>query len=117
NVIADVDGIAVLALEAPQFTSLSREQRLVAYWTAQAVLSGDWLAYEQSYRRNLEIVRLLRGILSRPQVVPSGVLARIRDFARAIYLNHGLHDVETGHKLAPIFTAPELRLAALAAQA
>src|SRR3954465_7619890 len=40
-VIAEVDGIAVLALAAPTFASLSREQRLVAYWGAQGIAARD----------------------------------------------------------------------------
>src|SRR4051812_178840 len=103
-VLGEVNGIAVLALAAPQFGALSREQRLVAYWAAQALAAGDPLAAEQGSPRNLEVIRLLRGILGRPQVVPALVLARIRSFARAVWLNHGLHDAATGRKLSPPFS-------------
>jgi hypothetical protein len=116
-VIGDVNGTAVLALAAPGFASLSREQRLVAYWAAQAFAAGDPIAAEQAWRRNREIIRLLRGILSRTQVIPAALVARIRAYARAVYLNHGIHDLETGGKLLPPFTAADLRTAALAAQA
>src|SRR3954454_12918829 len=91
TVIAQVDGAAVLALSAPTFASMSREQRLVAYWAAQALAAGDPLAAEQAYRHNLNIIRALRGILSRPEVVSAQLLSRIRSFARVVYLNHGVH--------------------------
>jgi hypothetical protein len=117
TVIAEVDGAAVLALAAPAFASVSREQRLVAYWAAQALAAGDALAAEQGYRHNRGIIRVLRGILTRPEVVPAQILPRIRSFARLVYLNHGIHDVETGRKRLPPFSAAELRTAALAAQA
>ncbi|HEY6911401.1 MAG TPA: hypothetical protein VI356_18625 [Myxococcales bacterium] len=117
SVIAQVDGTAVLALSAPAFASVSREQRLVAYWAAQALAAGDALTADQGYRHNLNVIRILRGILSRPQAVPAPLLARIRSFARIVYLNHGIHDSETGRKLLPSFSAAELRTAALAAQA
>jgi hypothetical protein len=107
----------VLALSAPRFADLPRDQRLVAWFASQAAAAGDPIAAEQGYRRNLPVIRLLRGILSRPQVVPASLLSRIRAFARLVYLNHGLHDVETGRKQAPGFTASELRIAALAASA
>jgi dipeptidyl-peptidase-3 len=115
--LGEVDGVAVLALGAPQFASLPRDQRLVAWFAAQAGAAGDPITAEQGYRHNLAVIRILRGILSRPQVVPAGLLPRIRDFARAVYLNHGLHDAGTGLKRTPAFTAAELRLAALAASA
>ena len=115
--LADVEGMKVLALGAPQFSALPKGQRLLAYWTAQAIAQGNALALEQGYRHNLRIVRLLRGILSHPQVVPPAILPRIRAFARVVYLNGGLHDPQTGRKAAPGFTAADLRLAALAAQA
>jgi dipeptidyl-peptidase-3 len=116
-VIATVDGAAVLALGAPAFASVSREQRLVAYWAAQALAAADQLAAEQGYRHNRGIIRILRGILRRPQAVPDQLLSRIRSFARVVYLNHGIHDSETGRKRLPPFSAAELRTAALAAQA
>ena len=47
----------------------------------------------------------------------AAVLGRIRAFARLVYLNHGIHDAETGWKQRPGFTAAELRNAALAAAA
>ncbi|HET7788398.1 MAG TPA: hypothetical protein VFL36_20665 [Myxococcales bacterium] len=115
--IAEVDGAAVLALAAPAFASVSREQRLVAYWAAQALAAGDALAAEQGYRHNRAIIRILRGILTRPQAVPPQLLSRIRSFARVVYLNHGIHDAATGRKRLPPFSAAELRTAALAAQA
>src|SRR5438874_7607214 len=115
--LGETSGIAVVALGAPQFSALPRDQRLVAWYASQAGAVGDAVAAEQGYRRNLPVIRLLRGILSRPQVVPSSLLSRIRAFARLVYRNHGLHDVETGRKQAPGFTASELRIAALAASA
>ncbi len=117
SVIADVEGVSVLALAAPQFASLSREQRLLAYHVSQALAAGDATAIDQGYRHNLQIVQILRGILSRPEVVPSALLPRLRDFARVVWLNHGIHDAETGRKQLPDFTASDLRSAALAAQA
>src|SRR5512140_1129137 len=92
SVIAQVDGTAVLALSAPTFASVSREQRLVAYWAAQALAAGDALTAGQGYRHNLNIIRILRGILTRPHAVPAQLLSRIRSFARVVYLNHGIHD-------------------------
>ncbi|TMA33405.1 MAG: hypothetical protein E6J88_00865 [Deltaproteobacteria bacterium] len=115
--IADVNGTAVLALAAPRFAQLGRDQRLLAYWTSQAAAAGDPVALDQSYRHNLRIARLLRGILSRPQAVPAAMLPRLRAFARVVWLNHGLHDYETGRKEVPAFTLSDLRAAALAAQA
>jgi dipeptidyl-peptidase III len=117
NKLGDAGGITVLALGAPRFAELPRDQRLVAWFASQAAAAGDPIAAEQGYRSNLQVIRLLRGILSRPQVVPASLLSRIRAFARLVYLNHGLHDAETGRKQAPGFTASELRVAALAASA
>jgi len=112
-----VNGIAVLALAAPQFAGLPRDQRLVAYFAAQANAAGDPIAAEQGYRHNLAVIRLLRGILGRPQVVQQSLITRIRTFSRLVYLDHGLHDPETGRKLRPPFSYSELHMAALAASA
>jgi len=115
--LGETGGIAIVALGAPQFATLPRDQRLVAWYASQAGAVGDAVAAEQGYRGNLPVIRLLRGILSRPQVVPAPLLGRIRGFARLVYLNHGIHDAETGRKQLPGFSAAELRTAALAAAA
>ena len=117
NLLATDGDVAVLALSAPGFAALPREQRLLAYWLAQAANAGDSIAVDQGYRHNLQVVRLLRGILTHPQAVQPALLPPLRAFARAIYLNHGLHDAETGQKLQPPLTPADLRQAALAAQA
>jgi hypothetical protein len=113
SVIATVGDIAVLALDVPLFAELPREQRMVAFWVSQAAAElNSWHS-----GHTLEVLRLVRGILSRPAVVPPLLLPRIREFARALYLNHGLHDAESRRKLIPPFSFSELRIAAMAAQA
>src|SRR6516165_6608085 len=87
SVIAEVDDTPVLALETPRFAQLGRDQRLLAYWTSQAAAAGDSVALDQGYRYNLPIARVLRGILSRPQVVPATLLPRIQAYARVFWLN------------------------------
>jgi dipeptidyl-peptidase-3 len=115
RLLGEVSGAAVLALDAPSFAALTRDQRLVAYQVALAAQRGEPLTYDQGDRHNLAIVKLLRGILSRPHASPG--LAPIRAYAREVWLAHGLHDPRTGQKLAPGFTASDLRTAALAAKA
>ena len=117
SVIADIGGTQVLALSAPGFAQLPRDQRLLAYWVSRAAAAGEATAIDQGYRHNLRVVRILRGILSRPAVVPAQLLQRIRTFARVVWLNGGLHDEQTGRKQTPPFTLADLRTAALAAQA
>jgi dipeptidyl-peptidase-3 len=107
----------VLALDAPGFSDLPRDQRLLAWEVSQAARRGEALAYDQGDRHNLAVARLLRGILSRPHASSPSLLGPIRAYARAVWLFHGLHDPRTGHKLQPAFTASDLRAAALAARA
>jgi dipeptidyl-peptidase-3 len=117
RLLAEVAGSAVLALDAPGFSKLPRDQRLLAWEVSQAARRGEPLAYDQGDRHNLAVARLLRGILSRPHASPLSLLGPIRAYARAVWLFHGLHDPRTGHKIQPAFTAADLRAAALAARA
>ena len=117
SVIAEIGGAQILALSAPQFAQLPRDQRLLALWVSQAAAAGEATALDQAFRYNLQIVRLLRGILSRSAVVPAPLVLRVRTFARTVWLNGGLHDLQTGRKETPSFTLADLRTAALAAQA
>jgi dipeptidyl-peptidase-3 len=117
RLLGTIEGTAVLALDAPSLSSLPHDQRMLAWQVAQAAARGEAVAYDQGDRHNLAVVRLLRGILSRPHASSQAVLDAIRSYARALWLFHGLHDPATGHKLRPAFTAANLRSAALAARA
>ena len=117
EVLATVDDTAVVALKGPGFDKLSKEDRLLAYWLSRAAREGDAIAWDQGYRHNLAVARLLRGMLSRPQALPEGLLPRLQLYARRLYLNRGMHDAATEGKLKAPFDAAELRQAALAAQA
>jgi dipeptidyl-peptidase-3 len=115
--LAEVAGFPVLALDVPAFARLQRDQRLLAFQVAQAATRGLSATYELGGRHNLEVVRVLRGILSRPNASSAAALEPIRKYARAVWLFHGLYDPRTGHKLLPSFTPAELRAAALSARA
>lgn len=117
RVIGEVEGTAVVALDFKGFTELSREDRAAAAGLAAAAERAFVPAVESAYRKNLEIARLLRAILTHPDVAPPNVLAKIRAYARGFWLNGGIHDTVTGRKLVPTFTVSQLRAAALAAQA
>lgn len=117
HALGEVAGFPLLALDVPAFARLHRDQRLLAFQVAQAAIRGLSATYALGGRHNLPVVRLLRGILSRPHASPATALDPIRKYARAVWLFHGLHDPRTGHKLVPPFTPAELRTAALAARA
>src|SRR5207245_3309224 len=89
--LGETSGIAVVALGAPQFSALPRDQRLVAWYALQAGAVGDAVAADQGYRRNLPVIRLLRGLLSRAQVVTAPRLARIRHIAQVHLLGSVSH--------------------------
>src|SRR4051794_10647137 len=60
STIATSGDTAVVALDAPPFAALPREQRLLAYWAAQAARPLDALSWKSEH---LEVARLFRGIL------------------------------------------------------
>ncbi|HEY6050947.1 MAG TPA: hypothetical protein VIZ58_06840, partial [Thermoanaerobaculia bacterium] len=78
RVIGEVDGTAVVALDFKGFAELSREDRAAAAGLAAAAERALVPALDSSYRKNVEIARLLRGILTHQDVAPPNVLARIR---------------------------------------
>ena len=117
RVLADLDGTAVVALDFPGFAELSREDRAAAAGLAYAAERAFVPALDSAYRKNVEIARLLRGILTHPDVAPAPVLARVRAYARLFWLNGGIHDAVTGRKVLPSFSLSQLRAVALAAQA
>jgi len=109
NVILDQVGrVTILQLYADGFDELPLRSRILAYHLHQASVAGRDIAWDQTHRHALTIRRLLDAVLAHPRGIPADVLARLRRYARLLWVNNGPYYTRTKDRFAPEFTRREL---------
>lgn len=107
-----VAGIELRPLSVRSLAALSTEHKALAYHLVQACEAGHRIAFAQHHRSNLEIKDLLETLLVDPGI-PLPTRGKIERYMERFWLNLGHHDLRTGAKFTPAFSASELRAAAL----
>jgi len=109
---ADVE---VLRYEVPGFNELSLKKKKLAYYLSEAALAGNDIIYDQNYRHNLRIRKLLSAIVqSYSGDRSSDSYADLLTYAKRVWFAHGIHHHSSMDKMLPDFTPGEL--AALVAE-
>ncbi|HYL06221.1 MAG TPA: peptidase [Thermoanaerobaculia bacterium] len=106
-----------LEVAAPSWAGLPLRQKLVAFHLARAAIQLDPVFYAQMSSYGLPAKRLLGALVEDPGRLPPESRAKILEYAKLFFANHGNHNEVTGRKFLPAFTAAELGRAAEQARA
>ena len=105
---ADVE---VLRYEVPGFDELSLREKKLAYYLSQAALAGRDIIYDQNYKHNLRIRKLLAAIVSTYSGDrDSDDFGKLVEYAKRVWFAHGIHHHYSMDKMLPEFT-PEALIA------
>jgi dipeptidyl-peptidase III len=104
-----------IRVDANSFRELSPKQKQLAYWLSEASIAVDPIIYDQMSRFGLREKTILELIVSHPEGIDPKTFAKIHDFTKLFWGNHGNHNDNTGQKFLPTFTPEELHAAALTA--
>jgi len=108
---ADVE---LLRYAVPGFDDLSLQQKKLAYYLSQAALSGRDIIYDQNYKHNLRIRKLLAAIVSTYSGDRDGEdFQKLLEYAKRVWFAHGIHHHYSMDKMLPEFT-PEALIAMVA---
>jgi dipeptidyl-peptidase III len=110
--VQQVGPLAVIQYYADGFEELTPQQRLLAYYLAEAGIAGDPIYYDQISSYGVELKQLLEGIWTHPQGISPQVLEKIRRYTERFWIDHGNYDLDSSRKFLPEFTSGELRAAA-----
>jgi dipeptidyl-peptidase III len=109
---------AVAQIFAPGVAELSLEDKRVAWYLTLAAHAGEDIAYDQLGWKLLEVKRLMEGVYLFGQEGAGGpglFDKRLKTYLERFYGHTGNHDMVTGQKFVPEFTAGELEAAAVRA--
>jgi dipeptidyl-peptidase-3 len=110
--IEQAGSFAVTQIYADGFDRLTPRERLLAYHLAEAGIAGDPIYYDQIAPYGLELKQLLEGIWTHPAGIDAGALAKIRNYTKQVWIQHGNYNQDSARKFLPEFTSAELRAAA-----
>ncbi len=103
---ADVE---VLRYQIPGFDALSLQEKKLAYYLSEAALAGRDIIFDQNYRHNLRIRKLLAAIVRSYSGDRSGeAYGKLLEYAKLVWYAHGIHHHYSMDKMLPEFTPTEL---------
>ena len=98
-----------LAYQVPGFDELSLQEKKLAYYLSQSALAGRDILYDQNYRHNLRIRKLLTAIVrSYVGDRSSEAYGHLLEYAKHVWYANGIHHHYSMDKMLPEFTPDEL---------
>ncbi len=114
--LEQVSTTAVAQLYADGFEELNLNEKILAYYLAQAVIAGERIDYDQSHRHALEIKDMLEEIVTHTKGIDTAVFQSILDYTKLFWIDHCQYNSRTKIKFVPSCTFDEFLLAARTAQ-
>ncbi len=101
--------VEVLRYQVPGFDELSLQEKKLAYYLSQSALAGRDILYDQNYRHNLRIRKLLTAIVrSYSGDRSSEAYGHLLEYAKHVWYANGIHHHYSMDKMLPEFTPDEL---------
>ena len=101
--------VQVLRYEVPGFEDLPLQQKKLAYYLFQAALAGRDIIYDQNYRYNLKIRKVLSAVVETyagDRNSPDFI--RLHDYAKRVWFANGIHHHYAKDKMLPEFSPQAL---------
>lgn len=99
---ADVE---VLRYEVPGFDELSLQEKKLAYYLSQAALAGRDIIYDQNYKHNLRIRKVLSLIVRTYRADRNAEdFQQLLEYTKRVWFSHGIHHHYSSDKILPEFT-------------
>jgi len=97
--------IRIVRYQVPSFEKLSEKQKKLVYFLAQASLAGRDIIWDQNYKYNIEIRKVLENILSNYKGEKSGEnWDNFLVYAKRVFFSNGIHHHYSMSKLNPTFS-------------
>jgi dipeptidyl-peptidase-3 len=101
--------VQVLRYQVPGFDDLSLKEKKLAYFLSQAALSGRDIIYDQNYRHNLRIRKVLSAVVGTYSGDRNGEdFTKLLEYAKRVWFANGIHHHYSMDKMLPDFTPSEL---------
>ena len=101
--------VQVLSYEVPGFDQLSLQEKKLVYYLSQSALAGRDIIFDQNYRHNLRIRKLLSTVVDSYAGDRNGEdYTSLLDYAKRVWFANGIHHHYSSDKMLPNFTPEAL---------
>lgn len=101
--------LRILRYRIPGFDNLTLQQKSLAYYLSQAALAGRDIYWDQNYRHNLTIRRVLEQVVRNYQGDrASEVFGKFLIYAKRVWFSNGIHHHYANDKILPTFSPEDL---------
>lgn len=101
--------LRILRYRIPGFDNLTLQQKTLAYYLSQAALAGRDIYWDQNYRHNLTIRRVLEQVVRNYQGDRSSdVFGKFLIYAKRVWFSNGIHHHYANDKILPTFSPSDL---------
>jgi dipeptidyl-peptidase-3 len=114
--LEQVGTTAIAQLYADEFKDLDLNDKILAYYLAEAVIAGDRIDNDQSHRHALEIKDILEEIITHKDGIDPETFKAILDYTKLFWVNHCQYNARTKAKFIPSCSFDQFLEAALIAQ-
>lgn len=102
--------LKILRYTIPGFESLSLQQKKLAYYLSQAALSGRDIYWDQNYKHNLTIRRILEQIMINFKGDRnSDIFQKFSVYAKRVWFSNGIHHHYANDKILPEFSKTQFK--------
>lgn len=96
--------LRVLRYQVPGFNELPLQQKKLLYYLSEAALSGRDIFWDQNYKHNLRVRRVLEGILTTyPGPRKTDDWRAFETYAKRVFFSNGIHHHYSSAKIQPGF--------------
>ena len=106
-----VGNARTVQLYADGFESLTKKEKIFAYYMAKAAIAGRPIAIDQTNKHALQIMGLCEEVIRHPKGIPVKTLKAISDYAKLFWINNGMYDHNTARKFVPACSPAEFEKA------
>jgi dipeptidyl-peptidase-3 len=96
--LEQVGDIAIVQLYADGFDQLTRDEKLLCYWLAQAAIAGRDVYIDQKFAHSLAIRDLLEELWLHRAEFADAVRAEVERYCKRFWVNNGIHHAVSTHK-------------------
>src|SRR5215204_703665 len=96
--LEQIDEAAVVEVYADGFAALPVSEKILVWHLYRAAIEGRDIYYDQRYRHNLVMRRVLEAVITHPAGVSEPVLAEITRYTKLFWLNTGPYNNLTARK-------------------
>lgn len=102
--------LKILRYQIPGFNDLSLQQKKLAYYLAQAAISGRDIYWDQNYRHNLVIRRLLEQVVKNYSGDrDTDAFKKFMTYTKRVWFSNGIHHHYSNDKILPEFSVEDLK--------